>query len=237
MLRERQKSILSAAIQEYVKTARPVASTELLRHFRLGISPATVRNEMQALDELGYLEQPHTSAGRVPTDKGYRFFRDSMPEGFLSESEEKLLEDLFHSVDEIEEFTKEFARALSQISGTFAAVGAFEEDVFYETGFGKIAEEPEFYEPARIQAFGRLADLLDDHIRELFAGDNRGHEEQEIYIGEENPLREAQAYSMVLSSWRHPRGFSGFFTAIGPKRADYKKYKAIIQTITKINYE
>ena len=80
MLKERQKSILNAAIREYIHTARPVASRDLVRKFQLGVSPATVRNEMLSLNELGYLEQPHTSAGRIPTDQGYRFFVDNLAE-------------------------------------------------------------------------------------------------------------------------------------------------------------
>lgn len=73
-LSERQKLILGLVVQEYVERAQPVGSLHLVRHYALDVSPATVRNEMAALSERGLLRQPHTSAGRVPTEEGYRFF-------------------------------------------------------------------------------------------------------------------------------------------------------------------
>lgn len=235
MLKERQKIILSAAIQEYIKTAKPVASQELVEHFRLGVSPATIRGEMLALDEGGYLEQPHTSAGRVPTDKGYRFFVDNLTrDEFLSAAEEELLLRAFRAKFEAEEFVKEFTRTLSEISGTFCAAGSLEDDLFYETGFGKILEEPEFHEPKEMQTFGHLVDLLDDEVRELFENMPHQKDVEVIYIGKENPMKEAHGYTMVLSSWHHPNGFSGFFTTIGPRRTDYQKQKALMQSIIKI---
>ena len=73
-LTERQKTLLLLVIRDYIETAQPVGSQRLVEHFHLGMSSATVRNEMAALTEMGYLRQPHTSAGRVPTEEGYRFF-------------------------------------------------------------------------------------------------------------------------------------------------------------------
>jgi heat-inducible transcriptional repressor len=73
-LEERQKLILALVIRDYIENAQPVGSKNLVEHYVLDISPATVRNEMSALTEAGYLRQPHTSAGRVPTEEGYRYF-------------------------------------------------------------------------------------------------------------------------------------------------------------------
>lgn len=77
-LTDRQKKLLHGIIQHYIETASPVASDVLVENGRLKCSPATVRNEMAVLDELGYLQQPHTSAGRIPTDRGYRFYVDGL---------------------------------------------------------------------------------------------------------------------------------------------------------------
>ncbi len=77
-LTERQKTILMLVIRDYIETAQPVGSKALVERYRLDLSSATVRNELSALDELGYLRQPHTSAGRVPTEEGYRFFVGQM---------------------------------------------------------------------------------------------------------------------------------------------------------------
>ena len=72
----RKMRILQAVTDDYINTAEPVGSRTIARKYGLGVSPATIRNEMSDLEELGYLEQPHTSAGRVPSDKGYRFYVD-----------------------------------------------------------------------------------------------------------------------------------------------------------------
>ena len=78
MLDERKTAILSAVVQEYIATALPVGSTHVVDAPGVRVSPATVRNEMAVLEQEGYLVQPHTSAGRIPTDKGYRFFVDHL---------------------------------------------------------------------------------------------------------------------------------------------------------------
>src|SRR2546430_6650552 len=77
-LGERQRELLRAVIREYIATAEPVASAALVRRYSFGVSSATVRNELAALEELGLLTHPHTSAGRVPTDLGYRYFIESL---------------------------------------------------------------------------------------------------------------------------------------------------------------
>lgn len=78
MLDERKTAILGAVVQEYISTAQPVGSSHIAAASGVGVSPATVRNEMAVLEQEGYLTQPHTSAGRIPTDKGYRFFVDHL---------------------------------------------------------------------------------------------------------------------------------------------------------------
>jgi len=78
-LEERKARILRAVVRDYIRTAEPVGSGAIVRRYRLGVSPATVRHEMAVLEELGFLVQPHTSAGRIPTDRGYRYFVDTLP--------------------------------------------------------------------------------------------------------------------------------------------------------------
>ena len=78
MLDERKAAILRAVVESHITTAQPVSSSFVAQLGELGVSPATVRNEMAVLEQEGYLFQPHASAGRVPTDKGYRFFVDSL---------------------------------------------------------------------------------------------------------------------------------------------------------------
>src|SRR3989344_7099009 len=168
MLKDRQKSILGATVQDYIHTARPVASRDLVKRFKLGISPATVRNEMFALDDLGYLEQPYTSAGRIPTDKGYRFFVDNLMSVFnLKGEDEKLIREAF-GIKKEKEFVKELSRTVTRISETFTAVGMPADDIFYESGFTELFAGPEFRNPNCHLSLSQLIDSLEEEMREMF---------------------------------------------------------------------
>lgn len=91
-MNKRKKNVLQAIVREYIVNASPVGSRTIARRYDLEVSPATIRNEMADLEELGYLMQPHTSAGRIPSDKGYRFYVDNlMPENDLTREEERFI--------------------------------------------------------------------------------------------------------------------------------------------------
>ena len=228
MLQERQKSILHAVIQEYIRPAHPVASKELARDSDWGLSPATIRSELLALDEEGFLEQPHTSAGRVPTDKGYRYFVDHLPaDAGLTDSEEELLREAF-AIHQADTFIRAFAQRVSKIAGAFVAAGMKREQALYKSGFAAILEEPEFADPERAREFGRLADVLDAEIHRVLP---RNRAQGRTWIGAENPWREAQQYAITLVPWEHPRGFRGFISIVSPRRANYPKHQAIINLI------
>ena len=107
MLNDRKRKILQIIIEDYIETAEPVGSRTIARNHNLGLSPATIRNEMSDLELLGYLEQPHTSAGRVPSAQAYRLYVDSMKEepGVLTENDRALINSWFkeriRSMDDI----------------------------------------------------------------------------------------------------------------------------------------
>jgi len=117
-LEERQKRILAAVVQEYVLTGEPVGSRTIARRYNLGVSPATIRNEMADLEEMGFLEQPHTSAGRIPSDYGYRYYVDHLmePQGLSPEEQEHIRRRFQQRVLAIEQLLEETARLLSEIT-------------------------------------------------------------------------------------------------------------------------
>lgn len=246
MLKERQKSILKSTVEFYIKTAKPVASKDLLDEFErephaqacststawVNLSPATIRNEMLKLDEFGYLEQPHTSAGRVPTDSGYRFFVDDLDNLYLEKNEAKTIEDVFREYRE-DDFIKNLGATISSISKTFSMVGIFDKDILYETGFSEIMDEPEFNDSQEVKNFGKLADLANRDIYSLI--NSYAREDEHLFIGGENPWKEAFSYSILMAPWHHGN-LSGFFTIIGPKRTNYSKHKAISKHIKNISH-
>ena len=115
---ERKQRILRAIIEDYVKSAEPVGSRTIAKNYNLGISPATVRNEMADLEDLGYLEKPHTSAGRIPSSKGYRLYVDSMMhQGPVENEDVKQIHSIWNDTQlSGNEMLLHMARLVSQIS-------------------------------------------------------------------------------------------------------------------------
>jgi len=108
-LHERRQRILAAVVDDYVETAEPVGSATLVRKHDFGVKPATIRNELAAMSEMGYLRQPHTSAGRVPSDMGYRFYVDKlMPEPTLP------LDETYNAKQSCDNFESEIGEILQQ---------------------------------------------------------------------------------------------------------------------------
>jgi len=120
----RKAQILRAIVEDHVRTGLPVGSRAVARRYRLGVSPATVRNEMADLEEMGYLDKPHTSSGRVPSDKGYRFYVDRlMPKTGISVEEAGLIESLFRSkIRDVVSLLKETVRVVSGTTNYLAFI-------------------------------------------------------------------------------------------------------------------
>lgn len=123
-MNERKEKILAAIIHDFVATAEPVGSRTIARRYRLGISPATIRNEMADLEELGFIEQPHTSAGRIPSDKGYRYYVDSLMEDYtISLQEYNNVLKLFElKVGQLEALLETTGQILSQMTSYMALI-------------------------------------------------------------------------------------------------------------------
>ena len=124
MLDDRKKRVLRAIVDDYIATAEPVGSRTIARKYRLGVSPATIRNEMADLEELGYLEQPHTSAGRIPSDKGYRFYVDRLmlPARLTEEDVSRIRRIYEEKAREIQTLIHQTARVLAETTNYLALV-------------------------------------------------------------------------------------------------------------------
>ncbi|MBI2836609.1 MAG: heat-inducible transcription repressor HrcA [Chloroflexi bacterium] len=123
MLTTRRETILKAIIEQYISRARPVSSQSLIDDREMGVSSATVRNEMAFLEEAGYITHPHTSAGSVPSDKGYRYHVESIGDMRLSATEQLLVNHLFHQVErEISEWLNLAASLIARMVNNAAVV-------------------------------------------------------------------------------------------------------------------
>ncbi|HHV65113.1 MAG TPA: heat-inducible transcription repressor HrcA [Peptococcaceae bacterium] len=121
---ERKQKILKAIVQDYIATAEPVGSRTISKKFELGVSPATIRNEMADLEEMGLIEQPHTSAGRIPSDSGYRYYVDSLMVPLVLDEEEKRMirRELTSRLNEVQEVIEHTGKLISQITSLTSLV-------------------------------------------------------------------------------------------------------------------
>lgn len=122
MSEERKQAILRAIVEGYVSTHEPVGSKALSHHAQLGVSPATIRNDMAALEEEGLIAQPHTSAGRIPTDKGYRYFVDMLAGAALQDAHKRAISTFLSDAVDLNDVVERSVRLLSQLTRQVAVV-------------------------------------------------------------------------------------------------------------------
>lgn len=231
-MEKRHKKLLAAVIEEYTNTAIPVGSKILADKYDFQVSPATLRNDMAELEKDGYLYQPHTSAGRIPTDKGYRFFvEEIMGEQKLSALEQKKLQaEVLKLKAKNQRLSRTTAKLLSSLSGSLAISGLKED--FYDFGISELLDNPEFQ---RIDEFCRIAEALDyieEDIDNILSKVKDG--ETKIFIGKENPIKEISNCSMVVSPYKTKSGERGVLAILGPKRMKYAKNKSLLDYVRKL---
>ncbi|MDD5031604.1 MAG: hypothetical protein PHR36_00985 [Patescibacteria group bacterium] len=219
---ERKLIILNTIIKEHIKTGAPVGSGVLVDKYRLDISPATVRNEMAELEEEDFIIQPHTSAGRVPTEKAYNLYLSSLKEKQLAEKEAEILKKALKGNDEAS--FKQTAKEMAKISGN-AIFWAFHKNNLYYTGISNLFSQPEFSEPNLIYNISAIIDRMDEIIDDIFSE----VKETEILLGSANPF--GDSCSTIFSKYRRS-GKTGLFGILGPMRMDYEKNLAVIKYVT-----
>jgi len=220
---ERKRIILNTIIKEHIKTGAPVGSGVLVDKYRLDLSPATVRNEMAELEAEGYIKQPHTSAGRVPTDKAYGLFVVNLKDKQLSPKEEESLNKILHTSDEAN--FKQTAKEMARISQT-AVFWAFHKNNLYYTGISNLFSQPEFAQPNLIYDISTIIDRMDEIIDEIFSDIK---DEPEILVGAANPF--CDFCSTILIKYKKS-GKTGLFGILGPMRMDYEKNLALIKFVS-----
>lgn len=233
-MNSRQREVLAAIVELYTKTAEPVGSEVLLERHHFPVSSATLRNDMLALEEAGYLYQPHTSAGRIPTDAGYRFYvEEMMGDKPLSKRDQLRLQEEFLKLQARHTRTvRTTAKLLSALSGNLAVSGLLEKNEMYDFGMKSIIDSPEFQEMDELAKLVEMLDTLDEKIDSLMRGIPDG--ETRIFIGEENPVAGIENCAMVVSPYRNKEGERGILAIIGPKRMEYAKNKSLIEHMKKL---
>jgi len=227
---ERQAEILNAIVRGYVDLAQPVSSQWLEENCDFGISPATIRIEMQRLVDQRFLSQPHVSAGRVPTDRGYRFFvNELLKENFLETKDEFRIKDWTkEEIKDTIKFIQFLTKVLSSLSSNLAVSYLFNKKILWKEGWEEILQKPELREKKFISDFTELLKSFEERIEKLPI-----NSEIKIYIGRENPLPKAKDFSVLISRCHFPIE-EGILAILGPKRMAYDKNISLLRSITRI---
>lgn len=222
-LTNRQTQILKAIIEEYIDTAEPVASESLEKKYNLGVSPATIRNEMVALTSEGLLKQPHTSAGRVPTPMALRFFIDNlMQEKQLSVAEEvSAKEQVWDYRFDFDRLMRQASLALAQQTGNLAIAATQSGDVYY-SGVANILDMPEFYD---IDVTRTVLSLLDQQQRlnQLFFERAYGSDPIHVVFGSDLGWPYFDPVGMAFTYFNAGNNRRGSLAVVGPCRLNFPK--------------
>lgn len=223
---ERQKQILAAIIEQHAEIAAPVGSVMLAKLF--GVSSATIRSEMARLEDMGFIEQPHTSAGRIPTDAGYRFYVNSLNEAHstqpqLTDRSARAIEARVNThSDRADRAIRSAVDSLVDLTQNLgiATIG----DELYLSGIGNLFSQPEFMQGNHAQQVARLLDNLEPWLREAAP-----NEPLNVYIGSENPIGKSSGATLIISRFRSPYSDNSYIGVLGPTRQSYDKVMRLVR--------
>lgn len=228
VMTERQKQILSAIIEQHAEIAAPIGSVMLAKLF--GVSSATIRSEMARLEEMGMIMQPHTSAGRIPTDAGYRFYvnmlndtptDDNLLPGFdrTARAIEARVNTNSGHADKAIRCAVDSLVELTQNLG-LATIG----DELYMSGIGNLFSQPEFSSTMNAQSVANLLDNLEPWLREAAP-----NEPLNVFIGSENPIGKSSGVSLIISRYRSPYSNRSYIGVLGSTRQNYGKVMRLVR--------
>lgn len=225
-MKERQNILLKNIIKQYIKNAQPVGSKKLSNIIKPTISSATIRNEMADLIKKGYLVQPHLSAGRIPSLKGWQYYVENLLEekDFSSNELEELkdIRDILkkkNNQDAIKVLIKELAELTKELSFI-----AFDKDSFYYTGLTNLFNQPEFKEQNLVYRISQVIDHLDRILEKNFDFFNK---ELKVLIGSKNPFSEKCGAILTMSDY-------GLIGVLGPVRMNYQKNLGHVKKVCKL---
>ncbi len=219
----RQAAILRSIVEQYAEVASPVGSNLLAKAFN--VSSATIRAEMAELERLGYIMHPHTSAGRVPTDKGYRLYVNQVTEADEQVPERRAERALSARVQDAGMPERTIRNAVDTLVELTHNLGmATLGDQLYMAGLSNLFGQPEFMHPGQVQEVARLLDNLEPWLHEAAP-----NEPLSVYIGRENPIGRGAGCSLIISRFRSPYSDRSYIGVLGPTRQSYKDVMTLVR--------
>lgn len=220
---ERQKLILSAIIEQYAEVASPVGSSLLAKLFH--VSSATIRAEMAELERLGFIMQPHTSSGRVPTDRGYRLYVNDLAnekERVPERRGERALTARVQGAGLPERTIRNAVDTLVELTHNLglATIG----NQLYMSGLSNLFGQPEFVDAVQVQQVARLLDNLEPWLREAAP-----NQPLNVFIGRENPVGRSAGCSLIISRFHSPYSDHSYIGVLGPTRQSYRDVMTLVR--------
>ncbi len=226
MLRPRTELILKLVVEDYIRSAEPVGSKYLNKEYNLGVSDATVRADLAALEKEGFLRAPHTSAGRIPTEQGYMYYLQNLKEKKFAIKGTPLRQAVKSSRDH-QAALKSVAKQMAEISGETAIV-AIEPRWSYYVGVSNLFHKPDFHTLELVQSLSEMVDQFDDVLQSIWP---RLEKEPQVFIGSSNPFSPLMATVVVKTD---VGGHSGLLGLVGPLRMDYGRNLALVERAKKV---
>ena len=224
-LTKRQIDILEGVCQTYINKAFPISSQFLKEKCNFPFSSATIGGEFSQLEKQNYLNHPYISSGKVPTDKGYRFFVDRILERINKKKfeifENEVINELFSELNKFENFLRiyhQITKTLSSLSSDLVLAYLPEQDFLLKEGWEMLIKEPEFQNAEYLKEFSKAIEDFEKNINKL----DLKMGEVEVYIGRENPFK-GRKMSIIVSGFSFPKENRSIIAILGPKRMDFKK--------------
>ncbi len=234
-MESRKEQFLEYVILDYIDTAQPVSSFTIQKKYQLPYSSATIRNELAELEEDGYLTQVHTSSGRIPTDKGYRYYvnrllgRQEILRQYASVTH-KLLNDM-NKMNELHLKLKKLLLSFANESGN-VAMGKLSSDLIFEEGVSNFLTQPRFSSVEFIRTALEDLEEIKSHIDEISQDVSQGS--YKLYIGEESPHTSMHKYAVIVGKFSIDSD-DGTIVVVGPKGMQYAKNIALVEYMLNSN--
>lgn len=236
-LTERQKQILINIVREYIDAARPVSSELLEKKYHMDLSSPMIRIEMQRLTDMDYISQKHTSAGRIPTDKGYRFFVAQVGDLATKNKQDIERNPLFKNIEQMavkargyfkiaQAITKELAFGSSNLGVCYIS----DEDILWKEGWSGVFHNPEFNEPDFAESFFAALEGFEENIDSI-REELLKNSEIKVLIGQEAPYLGTEDVSLIISESKFPDKKDGMLAILGPKRMAYDTNIALMNSL------
>lgn len=232
---DRKNKVLKAIVKHFIDTAEPVGSNTILVSYQFSVSPATIRNDMATLEKEGLIYQPHTSAGRVPTDQGYRVYIDEMADYEAARQQAiqvltKVQEQ--YKVEKVKNRIYDAVELIARSTGNVSFATLPDNNRTFYLGLANVLKQPEFLNDS-VRA-SQVIEVLERNDRFVKLLDNlKITDKVRIYVGEENILEQIRSCSLMVTTY-DIEGYKGYFGILGPTRMKYPFNRAIIEEVKKL---